>query len=221
VKSARNTFRNRDDAGRRLAELLRQTDWVRPVVLGLARGGIPVAAPVAAALGATLETVIARKIGAPGRPELGVGAVTAAGAPAYDVDLLRQLGLTPDDMAPVATREQHEAQRRLRVYRQGKPAVELRGRDALVIDDGLATGVTATAALREVRARRPRTTVFAAPTCSCNGVRALDAEADQIFCLTESLEFRSVGEWYHDFRQVGDDEVIAVLHPATVGDNGD
>lgn len=211
-------FRDRDEAGRRLAESLHQFEWARPVVIGLARGGIPVAAPIAAALRAPLEVATARKIAAPGRPELGIGAVSAEGPPSYDKDSLRQLGLAVDDMEPVAAREQSEAQRRLRSYRRGMPDVSLRGRDVIVVDDGIATGVTAKAALRDVAEHRPAATVLAAPTCSAEGIRALDGAADQVFCLYEPPEFGSVGKWYRDFHQVSDEEVIETLRRAATGD---
>jgi putative phosphoribosyl transferase len=159
-------FADREDGGRRLAGELRRRDWTDPVVLGLARGGVPVAAVVARWLGAELDIAVARKIGAPGRREYGVGAVTPDGPAIYDEAGLRVLGLTAARMGRAETRERAEARRRLGRYRAGRTPAGLRGRDVLLVDDGLATGVTATAALRDVRAARPRTLVFAAPVAA-------------------------------------------------------
>jgi putative phosphoribosyl transferase len=206
-------FADRDDAGARLAARLREREWSDPVVLGLARGGVPIALHVARALGAPLDVAVSRKIGAPGHPEFGVGAVTAEGNVYYDERTLAALGLTPEFMRPDCERERAEAQRRLGRYRAGREPVPLAGRDVLVVDDGLATGVTARAALSQLRTAEPRRLVFAAPVCAQQSADALCAggDADEVVCLATPARFGAVGRWYEDFRQTSDAEVLAAL----------
>lgn len=215
-------FADRGEAGARLGELLRERTWSAPVVLGMARGGVPVAAAVAAALDAPLDVAVARKIGAPGQPEFGVGAVTADGPARYDQHSLRALGLTPEDLRADCERERAEARRRLQRYRRVGDPVPVTGRDVLLVDDGLATGVTARAALGQLRAAEPGTLVFAAPVCARASQAALRAagEADEVVCLAAPDEFAAVGQWYREFDQTTDEQVLAALtgaraaHPA-------
>jgi predicted phosphoribosyltransferase len=209
-------FANRTEAGAQLGELLRQRDWTDPVVLGLARGGLPVAAPVAAALGAPLDVAVARKIGAPAQPEFGLGAVTADGPAYYDRRSLAALGLTEDDLRAVCERERAEARRRLDRYRQSADPVRLTDRDVMLIDDGLATGVTARAALGQLRAASPRRLVFAAPVCAHDSRAEMRTEIDEVICLSAPHEFVAVGLWYRDFPQTSDEEVLATLAQARV-----
>jgi putative phosphoribosyl transferase len=206
-------FVDRDEAGARLADRLRERAWSDPVVLGLVRGGVPIALHVATALDAPLDVAVSRKIGAPGHPEFGVGAVTAEGHVRYDDATLAALGLTPDDLRSVCVRERAEAQRRLNRYRAGRAAVPVSGRDVLLVDDGLATGVTARAALRQLRTAGPRKLVFAAPVCARQSADALsaDGDADEVVCLASLTRFGAVGRWYEDFRQISDAEVLAAL----------
>ncbi|MEU7527545.1 phosphoribosyltransferase family protein [Saccharothrix sp. NPDC042600] len=202
-------FADRADAGRVLARAVRRIEWTDPLVLGLARGGVPVAHEVALALGAELDVAVARKIGAPGRPEFGVGAVTADGEPIFDGRALAYLGVSVADLAGVVEEERREARRRLDVYRAGRPV--LAGRDVLVVDDGLATGVTARAALREARRGDPRRLVLAVPVGAAEAVRDLAAVADLVVCPRERADFRSVGRFYRRFDQTTDAEVLALL----------
>jgi putative phosphoribosyl transferase len=206
-------FADRADAGTRLARRLAEMMWSDPVVLGLARGGVPIAAKVAEALDAPLEVAVSRKIGAPGRREFGIGAVTAEGPPQYNERTLAALGLTPDDLREDCERERAEARRRLERYRKGRNPVPLAGRDVLLIDDGLATGVTARAALDELRAAGPARLVFAAPVCARDSRDALcaAADADEVVCLFAPPDFGAVGLWYRDFGQTSDEEVLAAL----------
>jgi putative phosphoribosyl transferase len=209
----RPLFIDRADAGAVLGERLRGEAWHRPVVLGLARGGVPVAGKVAEALGAPLEVMVCRKIGAPGNPEFGVGAVAAEGPPRYDDSILAALGVTPDDLRACCEQEQAEARARLRRYRRGRAAVPLADRDLIVVDDGLATGVTARAALLQLRAANPRRLVLAVPVCAEDSEAALRAEGigDRVVCLHLPSEFRAVGLWYREFGQTSDDEVLTEL----------
>jgi len=209
-------FLDRREAGRALAgkltERQRQDRLPDPVVLALPRGGVPVADEIARVLGAPLDVVVARKIGAPFQPELGVGAVAGEAPPLYDPALLGQLGLSEDELRPIAEREQAELRRREDLYRHGRPALQLEGRSAVLVDDGVATGSTARAALRAVRRAGPARTVLAAPVCSPQAMELLSDDADEILCVHVPSAFGSVGFWYQQFPQLTDDEVLNILH---------
>jgi predicted phosphoribosyltransferase len=209
-------FRDRREAGRALAEKLtgRREDGrlPEPVVLALPRGGVPVADEIARALGAPLDVVVARKIGAPFQPELGVGAIAGNAPPVYDPVLLGQLRLSERDLAPTAEREQAELRRREELYRRGRGPLDLAGRSAVLVDDGVATGSTARAALRAVRQAGPVHTVLAAPVCSREALEQLSGDADEIVCVYVPPAFGAVGFWYEDFPQLSDDEVLEILH---------
>jgi putative phosphoribosyl transferase len=207
-------FADRHQAGQALAERFPPHELPDPLVLALPRGGVPVAVAVAERLGAELDVIVARKIGVPWRPELGVGAVVDGGDPVFDLDLLRQVGLAPEDLAPVVARERAEAHRRVARYRGERPAPVVAGRSVVVVDDGLATGVTARAALAAVRARGPAHLVFAAPVCAAQPAAALESEVDRVLCAHCLETFIAVGRWYDDFSQVSDDEVVALLAAA-------
>ena len=202
-------FRDRHEAGERLAEELATTQWQRPLVLAMPRGGVPVAAPVARRLGAPLDVVVARKIPVPGSPEVAVGATTPEGPPVFNRAGMTRLGLTEDDLADAVAVEQAEARRRVEIYRGGAPESDVRGRDVIVVDDGLATGMSARAALGHLRESGAASLVLAVP------VRAPDAEptdlCDQVVAIEVPSGFRAVGEWYTDFTQVGDHEVRRLL----------
>ncbi|MFC4852581.1 phosphoribosyltransferase [Actinophytocola glycyrrhizae] len=205
-------FVDREHAGRELAGVLtRHVHDDRPLVLALPRGGVPVAVEVAAATGGDLDIVVARKIGAPGQPEFGVGALAEDGPPVLDRPTLADLGVTEADLTETIRSERAEIGRRTRRYRDGRPAPAVAGREVILVDDGLATGVTARAALRWLREQGPRRVVLAAPTCAGQAERELAKEADEIVCLHSPPSFYAVGQAYADFRQVGDDDVIRLL----------
>jgi putative phosphoribosyl transferase len=204
-------YTDRGHAGRELGRLLEADPPAGAVVLALARGGVPVGAEVAAALGVVLDVVVVRKIGLPGQPEVGVGAVTEDGVVLFDEELLRRLAMTPASLAPVVAAELAEVARRVAVYRAGRPAAELAGRTAVVVDDGVARGVTALAAVRTVRVRGAAAVVLAVPVASVEGMRRVAAECDAVVCPEVLHHFGAVGRYYRDFGQVADEEVRAAL----------
>ncbi len=204
-------FADRRAAGRELAGRVAAAELTAPLVLGLPRGGVPVAYEVAQALGAELDVVVARKVGVPWRPELGAGAVCGDGPPVYDAGVLRLAGLTADDLAPVVERERAEVHRRLARYRGDRPPLVVEGRTVVVVDDGLATGVTARAALAELRRRGAAYLVFAAPVCAIEPAAALYGQAELVICVHRPDDFVAVGRWYDDFTQVRDAEVVSLL----------
>ena len=207
-----DVFADRSAAGRQLAHALAQRKLPDPVVLALPRGGVPVAVAVALALHAPLDLLIVRKIGAPGNPELAVGAI-ADGAEAAVVDR-ESLALTGTPQAYVdrqAKAERQEIARRRALYLQGRPPLPVKGRTAIVVDDGLATGSTARAAVRALRERKPARVVLAVPVAPSAAVAELLPEVDELVCLCTPEFFGAVGAHYADFRQVQDEEVIAGL----------
>lgn len=207
-------FRDRRDAGRRLADRVRGLDLHDVLVLALPRGGVPVAFEVAVALGAPLEVFVVRKVGAPGQPERGIGAVAEGGWQVVDRSALRILGLTNDQFGELAVAELRELDRRVRHYRRGRVLPDLAQRDVVLVDDGLATGVTAQAAMCALRNRNPRRLVLAAPACAPGTATRLREVADEVVCVLEPEPFFAVGQWYRDFRPTDDAEVLLLLDRA-------
>ena len=211
VETLTRRFTDRHAAGRELAERLRPLADENPVVLGLARGGVPVAHEVAQALKAPLDVLVVRKIGAPGNPEYGIGAIAEGGVRVLNQQALRDLLVSVEELETAAAREGAEVAARVKRYRGERPPVEVRGRTVIVVDDGLATGGTARAALRAVRARAPRRLVLAVPVGSPDAVEALGAEADEVVCLLAPEEMWAVGLWYEHFEPTSDGEIIGLL----------
>ena len=210
-------FPDRRAAGRMLAErLVGAVDldqWTeRTVVLGLPRGGVAVAKEVAAVMGLPMDVIVTRKIGYPPQPELGVGAIAEGlREPVYDARLLDRLGLAPEDLAGVVAAEEAELGRRVRIYRGGRPLPPVAGRCVIVVDDGLATGGTARAALRALRAVGAARLVLAVPVAPPSAAESLGEDADQVVILATPGRFSSVGEWYMAFGQLTDADVLALL----------
>ncbi len=204
-------FSDRPDAGRRLAERLLPLAPEDPVVVALPRGGVPVGREVALALGAPLDILAVRKLGAPHNPEYGIGAVAEDGTRVIDTEAIAVLGIDGATLEAIAEGEVAELRRRVTLYRDDREPIELAGRTVIVVDDGIATGVTDAAALRAVRRRKPRRLVLAVPVCAPDSVRRLREYADEIVCLQAPSLFYGVGQWYRDFSQVSDEEVMAVL----------
>jgi len=203
-------FTDRRAAGRVLGERLSALAVEHPVVLGLARGGVPVAYEVAQRLGAALDVLVVRKIGAPGNPELGIGAIAEGGVRVLDRHAVRQLLVSTDELDAAIARAAAEVEARVRRYR-GRPPLDVEARTAIVVDDGLATGGTARAALRAVRARHPIRLVLAVPVGAPQTVEALRDEADEVVCLIEPDLLLAVGLWYEHFEQTSDAEIAALL----------
>lgn len=204
-------FADRRDAGRRLAERLAPLNLSEPVVLGLPRGGVPVAFEVAGALSAPLDVLVARKIGAPFQPELGVGAIAEGGVTVLDEASLRSLRLSVDDLRGTIDREEVELQRRVERYRGNREMVDLRDRSVIVVDDGLATGVTARAALRAVRKHAPAAVVLAVPVGPPGASSFMVPDADTVVLVETPDRLAAVGQWYRDFTQTSDETVIELL----------
>ncbi|MEU0971310.1 phosphoribosyltransferase family protein [Streptomyces sp. NPDC005917] len=211
-------YRDRGQAGRELAAVLAKLrdegGLPDPIVLALPRGGATVAVEVARELPAPLDVLVVRKVGAPYHEEFGVGAIAGDDPPLLDHATLARLSMSEDSLARVVERERREVRRRERRYRQGRPAPELRGRTVIVVDDGLATGCTARAALRHVRGRGPARTVLAVPVGAPDSLDALAAEADLVVCPYRPALFSAVGQWYDDFGQLTDADVLDALRGA-------
>jgi predicted phosphoribosyltransferase len=205
-------FANRSDAGRLLAAQLRAYRGRGDVVvLGLPRGGVPVAAEVAAALDAPFDVFVVRKLGVPFQPELAMGAIASGGVRVVNDDVVRALGIPPEAIEHAAAVQQREVARREEAYRNGRPPIPLAGKVVVIVDDGLATGSTMRAAVKAVRRMQPARVVIAVPVGAPETCRALAAEADEMVCLQMPEPFVAVGLWYDDFVQTTDEEVRALL----------
>lgn len=218
-------FHDRAAAGRRLAAKLAHYKGQDTVVFALPRGGVPVAEPIAVMLNAPLDLVLARKIGVPRRPELAMGAVADGGSPVVvrNEEVIAIAGVSEAEFDAACQRELKEIERRRRRYLGGRVPCEAEGRVAIVVDDGVATGATTRAALRAVRARRPKTLVLAVPVAPPDALEFLKGEADETICLEVHADFGAIGYFYADFHQVDDDEVIAILDrsPSSKGKSDD
>jgi putative phosphoribosyl transferase len=204
-------FLDRREAGRMLAaELLPLADQ-RPVIVALPRGGVPIGVEVARALGAPLDILAVRKLGAPGNPELGVGAVAEDGTGVLDPRSAAMLGMTQDKFDAILASESHELRRRVQRYRAGRSPLPVEGRTVIVVDDGLATGLTALVAVQALRKRHASPVVVAVPVGSGEAVSMLAEEADKVVCLTIPRRLLGVGRWYRDFTPVSDEQVLELL----------
>jgi putative phosphoribosyl transferase len=210
-------FADREAAGRALAPLVasvcdRSRDAAR-LVLALPRGGVPVAVPVAAALSADLEVVVAAKVAEHGHPELGLGAVAEDGPPVWDLEALRRSGLHTEDLAAVTREAEAEVRRRVERYRNGRPLPSVAFREVVVVDDGIATGVTVRATLRWLRRCEPppRRVVVSTPVCSRYAAQHACADADAVVCVAFPDPFGAVSRWYDEFAQLTDADVVAAL----------
>jgi putative phosphoribosyl transferase len=204
-------FEDREDAGRRLAERLARYRDERPVVFALPRGGVPVGYEISRSLGAPLDVFVSRKLGAPGQPEFGIGAVAPGGVRVLNGNVVERLGIPDDYLEAVTRKEMAEVERRLRHFRGDRPEPEVGDRTVILVDDGLATGVTAMAAVEALRRLGPRRLILAAPVCAAQTVELLGPEVDELVCLEAPSDLGAIGFWYRDFSQTSDEEVIELL----------
>jgi putative phosphoribosyl transferase len=206
-------YRDRREAGRELARRLKKYAGRNDVVvLALPRGGVPVAFDVADALGAPLDIFLVRKLGTPGHRELAMGAIASGGIRVLNDDVVRWLGISPEQIEAVADQEQRELERRQQAYLAGREPQPLEGRIVILVDDGLATGSTMRAAAQAVRQRNPAQVVVAAPVGAPDTCREMAAVADEVVCARTPEPFSAVGQWYLDFDQTTDEEVMDLMH---------
>ncbi len=215
-------FINRKDAGRRLAIRLEHLRGQDLVVVGLPRGGVPVAAEVAQALGVPLDVIIVRKIGVPWQPELGMGAVGEDGARIINPEVVRIAGVSQRDLAAIERRQMAEVERKAKQFRGDRPQIPFTGKTIVIVDDGIATGSTAKAACHIARARGAKRVVLAVPVAPADWNKRMIDDADELICVETPENFSGVGQWYRDFSQTTDDEVLQCLrHSSTVSSTGD
>jgi predicted phosphoribosyltransferase len=205
-------YRDRTDAGRRLAARLREyADRPDVIVLALPRGGVPVGYEIARELHVPLDVFIVRKLGLPGHPEFAMGAIASGGVRVVDWDAVRRFGVTDEELAEVTAAEERELERRERQYRDGRPPPDVTGKTVILVDDGLATGATMAAAAAALKAQRPAKLVVAVPVASPETCEAFRRIVDEIVCGATPEPFRAVGLWYEDFSQTTDEEVRELL----------
>jgi predicted phosphoribosyltransferase len=210
-------FRDRADAGKRLAERLEQYRKASPVVLAIPRGGVPVGLEIARHLDAELDVIVARKLGAPFQPELAIGAVTSDGGRFLNQDIVRQLEIDEAYLEQITREQLEEARRREQRFRSGRPPANVSGRTVLLVDDGLATGATMRAAARALRQRKPAKIVVAVPVGARQACAAMREDADEVVCLAQPEPFYAIGPHYQTFEQVEDATVIALLSQQAAG----
>jgi putative phosphoribosyl transferase len=210
-------FASRQDAGRQLARRLKAMAIEDPVILALPRGGVPVAAEVARELNAPLDLVLVRKIGAPGQPELAAAAIVDGAAPVLveNEEVMRMLGLTSREIGELARPALAEIDRRRLRYLGGRKPMDIAGKTAVVVDDGIATGTTARAALKALRGRGPKSLILAVPVASPGALASLRNAADRTVALLEPGDFYAIGPYYAEFHQLTDDEVMSALSAAS------
>lgn len=213
-------FLDRRDAGRRLARLLERFREEHPVVVGIPRGGAPVAAEVARALDAPLDVALVRKLGAPQNPEYAIGALAEGGVQVLSRETVRMLGIPEAQLRHAIARVHDELDERLRRYRRGRSPVDLHGRTAILVDDGLATGRSAMAAIESLRRRGARRVILAVPVAAPDSANALRAHADEVVCVQTPADLWAVGYWYEDFAATGDEEVAELLASAARAPTG-
>ncbi|WP_088891825.1 phosphoribosyltransferase [Leptolyngbya ohadii] len=213
----RQPFQDRRDAGQQLArQLIEYADRPDAIVLGLPRGGVPIAYEIATALHLPLDICLVRKLGVPGQEELAMGAIAPGNVIVLNRDVIRSLQISKDALDSVALKEQQELNRRDRAYRGDRPFPELRNRTVILVDDGIATGSTIRAAIATVRAAEPRAIIVAVPIAASETVKDLQAMVDRVVCLLMPEPLHAIGQWYEDFGQTSDEEVQGLLRSGGV-----
>lgn len=206
-------FEDRKDAGKKLGSaLMSHVENENCLILALPRGGVPVAYEAARELGVPMDILLVRKLGVPGQEELAMGAIASGGIQVLNKGLINMLGIPEESIDTVAKREDQEMKRRERIYRGNNPALEIKGKTVIIVDDGLATGATMRAAAEALRARNPGKIIVAAPVASPDTCEALNVVADEVVCLQTPQPFSSVGQWYKNFDQTSDEEVTELLN---------
>jgi putative phosphoribosyl transferase len=218
--SSRHRFAHRHDAGRQLGERLSELRVQHPVVLGLARGGVPVAFEVARALNSPLDVLVVRKLGVPFHTELALGAIGEDDTEVLNAELIERLGISTKQVAAVIERERAELARRVDLYRRDRTPLELAGRTAIIVDDGLATGATAHVAVNVARARGAKNVIVAVAVSPPETIAELERLDVEVISLLVPSEFRAVGEWYDDFTQTSDQDVTSLLRQSTIREPG-
>jgi putative phosphoribosyl transferase len=214
-------FQDRRDAGRQLAARLMGYRHDNPIVLALPRGGVVAGFEVAKALRAPLEVLVVRKLAPLAYPEYAIGAIAPDDIKVVDRRAIRALGISEDQLRQIEEAERAELKRRMELYRGNGQMADLQGRTAVILDDGLATGMTAHAAVQAVRKRNPKYTVLAVPVCSLEAAEALRREVDALVCVATAVDFGAVGQWYAHFEQTTDEEVIRLLQRAQQAASGE
>lgn len=203
-------FEDRVDAGQQLAAQLKDYKD-SPIVLALPRGGVPVGFAVAKVLGVALDVIVVRKIGAPHNREFGIGAVAEGNVQVLDESTIKLLAVAKTELAEVIKKEKEELKRRVALYRNNKPLPALKNKTVILVDDGLATGVTARAAIASVKKRKPKQVIFASPVCAYDTAQELLHVVNKVVCVTTSVDFTAVGAWYRSFEQTTDAQVVVLL----------
>lgn len=208
-------FKDRLEAGKKLAERLVELDVQDPIVLALPRGGVPVGFEVAKKLKSPLDVLVVRKLGSPTQPEFGIGAIAPENTAIYDDEAIRNLGIPEEEIRHIEEVERRELQRRIKIYRGKEMMPDLKGKTVILVDDGLATGVTARAAIKYILSRLPDKLIVAMPVCALDSAQSIHSiirpMKDVIICLSTPYDFSSVGLWYKNFSQVTDEEVLSLL----------
>ncbi|SRR5258706_8225419 len=204
-------FENRQDAGKKLADKVSLLKLLNPIILGLPRGGVVVASEIAKKLNTPLDVVISRKIGAPNQSELAIGAVSEGEVLVLDNTIIKRLGVSKSELKFMIDKEKKEVKKRVELFRDDKSLMNLRNKTVLIVDDGLATGMTALAAIKTVKKLHPFKIIFATPICALNPVEDVVKEVEMVICLEKSDNFMAIGQWYENFNQVSDEEVIYLL----------
>lgn len=203
-------FEDRKDAGQKLARKLIKHKEEKPIILSLPRGGVPVGYELAKHLNTNLNVIVSRKLGAPTKPEFGIGAISENNSKVIDNDSIKILNISEKELKEVIEKEQKELKRRVKLYRNGK-RLQLKDRVVILVDDGLATGVTSKAAIKAVKKLNPKKIIFAVPVCAFDTSEKFKKRVDEFVCLAIPCEFISVGSWYKHFSQTKDDEVVRLL----------
>lgn len=204
-------FKDRQEAGRKLGESLNKYQSENPIVLSIPRGGVVTGFEVAKLLKAPLDMIIVRKVGVPSQPELGMGAVAEGNIEILDKDMIKSLRIPKDLVDEVVLKEKAEIERRKNLYRYNKPIIDVKDRFVILVDDGLATGISARAAIESLKKLKPKKIIFAAPVCAKESVKSMKNLVDEVYCMLTPSGFSAVGNWYQNFDQVADEEVKEML----------